>query len=289
MFLQLLLTGVALGSMYALVAIGYHITYATSRTVNFSQGDSVMVGAVLAYTCVVRWGWPFWPALTLTLLALAVYGLAVERIAVRPFFRASSIAWLMSTIAVGIIAENVALLFFGTDARTFPSRFTEHPIFIGGAGVYPQELLIPGVGLLVMIGLRVFFQQSLLGKGWRAVAFDPVSASLMGINVTRTIAASYALSTTLAGLAGILLAPIINVSATMGVVIGLKAFAVAILGGLEGSGGIILAGLGYGILEAFIAGYISTALRDIVGFALVILVLAIRPAGLFGTHGIQKV
>lgn len=275
--------------MYALVAIGYHITYATSRTVNFSQGASVMVGAVLAYMCAIRWGWPIWISLAVTLLALAAYGLAIERIAIRPFFQASSIAWLMSTIAVGIIAENVALLTFGTDARTFPSPLTRRPIFIGGAGVYPQELLIPVVGLFVVAGLGVFFQKSLLGKAWRAVAFDPASASLMGINVTRTIAASYALSTALAGLAGVLLAPIINVSATMGVIIGLKAFAVAILGGLESPSGIIIAGIGYGVLEAFIAGYISTAVRDIIGFALVILMLAIRPAGLFGVEIVQKV
>lgn len=275
--------------MYALVALGYHITYATSRTVNFSQGDSVMVGAVVAYTLVVAWGWPFWPALGLTLLALAGYGLAVERLAVRPFHRASSIAWLMSTIAVGIIAQNVAMLLFGTDARTFPSPLTRRPLFIAGAGIYPQELVIPLVGFLVMVGLHVFFRTTVLGKAWRAVAFDAGSASLVGVDVRRTIASSYALSTALAGLAGVLLAPIINVSATMGVVIGLKAFAVAILGGLEWPRRIVVAGLAYGIVEALIAGFISTALRDIVGFSLVILFLAFRHGAGLGRGVVQKV
>src|SRR5204862_8058260 len=150
MFAQLLFSGLALGSMYSLVALGYNITYATSRTVNFSQGQSVMVGAVVAYALHVGAGWPFWAALPVTLIALALLGVVVERVALRPFLRARSIAWLLATIALGIIAENVAMLTFGKDARAFPSSLAVTPATIFGAGVYPHELLVPLVGLLIM-------------------------------------------------------------------------------------------------------------------------------------------
>src|SRR5438034_7525363 len=139
MFAQLLFSGLALGSMYALVALGYNITYATSKTVNFSQGQSVMVGAVVAYALYVSAGWPFALALAVTLVALAVVGVLVERIAVRPFLRSASIAWLLATIALGIIAENVTMILFGKDARAFPSALATTPWMILGAGVYPRS------------------------------------------------------------------------------------------------------------------------------------------------------
>jgi len=150
MLLQLVVSGLALGSMYGLVALGYHITWVTSRTMNFSQGHAVMAGAVVAYAAYVGLGWPLPAALLLMLVALALFGMLVERVAVRPFFLAGSPAWLLSTIALGIIAENVAMLSFGKDARAFPSALTRKPILLGGAGFYPQELLIPIVGLALM-------------------------------------------------------------------------------------------------------------------------------------------
>ncbi|MCL6640690.1 MAG: branched-chain amino acid ABC transporter permease, partial [Candidatus Rokubacteria bacterium] len=158
MLAQLLFSGLALGSMYALVALGYHITYATSRTVNFSQGQSVMVGAVVAYVLHVTLGWPLAAAVAATLAALAGLGLLVERVAVRPFLRSSSIAWLLSTIALGIIAENVAMLAFGKDARAFPSPLTRRPWTVLGAGVYPHELLLPLAGLAIAGTVEVAFR-----------------------------------------------------------------------------------------------------------------------------------
>ena len=289
MYLQLIISGLALGSMYSLVALGFNITYATSRTVNFSQGQSVMVGAVVAYVAHVRWGWPLAAAVALSLVALAAFGVVVERIAVRPFFRAASIAWLLSTIAVGIIAENVAMVTFGKDARAFPSPLTAKPLMILGAGVYAQELLLPVVGLGLMVGVEAAFRRTLFGKALRAVAFSHEAARLMGIDVNRTIAASYALSSALAGVAGILIAPILNVSATMGTIIGLKAFAVAIIGGIESPAGIIVAGILYGVFESIVAGLFGTGGREILGFALVILVLLLRPWGLFGVPAVRRV
>jgi branched-chain amino acid transport system permease protein len=286
---QLVVTGLALGSMYGLVALGYHITWATSRTMNFSQGQTVMAGAVVAYGFFVGLGWPLLPACAATLLCLAAFGAAIERLAVRPFFRAASPAWLLSTIACGIIAENVAMLFFGKDARAFPSPLTQRPILVGGAGFYPQELLIPVVGFLLMGGVQLFYHRTAYGKQLKAVAWNPEAAGLMGIHIPRAVMSAYVLSALLAGVAGILLAPILNVAATMGTIIGLKAFAVAIIGGLTSAPGIVVAGLGYGLVESFVAGYISTGAREIVGFALVILVLIVRPWGLLGSRPARRV
>jgi branched-chain amino acid transport system permease protein len=286
---QLVFSGLALGSMYSLVALGYNITYATSRTVNFSQGQSVMVAAVVAYALYVGRGWPFWAALPVTLVALALLGVVVERVAVRPFLRARSIAWLLATIALGIIAENVAMLTFGKDARAFPSALAVTPWMILGAGVYPHELLVPLVGLVIMAIVELGFRRTLAGKALRAVSFSHDAAGLMGINVNRTITAAYALSSLLAGVAGILLAPLLNVSATMGTTIGLKAFAVAIIGGIESPRGIVVAGILYGVFEAIVAGYLGTGVREILGFGLVVLVLLARPWGLFGQPAVRRV
>lgn len=289
MLAQLVFSGLALGSMYGLVALGYNITYATSQTVNFSQGQSVMVGAVVAYVLYVEGGWPLPAAIATTLLALAALGVLVERVAVRPFLRASSIAWLLSTIALGIIAENVAMLTFGKDARAFPSSLAATPWTVLGAGVYPHELLVPVAGLALMAAVELAFRRTLAGKALRAVAFSHDAAGLMGINVNRMITAAYALSSVLAGIAGILLAPLLNVSATMGTTIGLKAFAVAIIGGIESARGIVVAGFLYGIFESVVAGYLGTGVREIFGFGLVILVLLVRPWGLFGVQALRRV
>lgn len=289
MLAQVVFTGLALGSMYALVALGYNITYATSQTVNFSQGQSVMVGAVVAYALYVGAGWPLPLAIAATLVALAALGVMVERVAVRPFLRASSIAWLLSTIAIGIIAENVAMALFGKDARAFPSALTQQPVVVLGAGVYPHELLVPVAGLAVMVIVEVAFRRTLKGKALRAVAFSHDAAGLMGIDVNRTITVAYALSSMLAGVAGILLAPLLNVSATMGTTIGLKGFAVAIIGGIESARGIVLAGFLYGIFESVVAGYLGTGVREICGFALVIVMLLVRPSGLLGLARVRRV
>jgi branched-chain amino acid transport system permease protein len=287
--LQLVVSGLALGSMYGLVALGYHITWATSRTMNFSQGHVVMAGAVVAYGIHVAAGWPLAAGVAVALGASAALGLVVERVAVRPFFRAGSPVWLLSTIAVGIIVENLAMLTFGKDARAFPSSLALRPVFVLGAGVYPQELLLPVVGLALMGGVQLFYHRTFYGRQLKAVAWDTEAAALMGIHVPRAVATAYALSSLLAGVAGVLLAPLLNVSPTMGTLIGLKAFAVAIIGGLDSAAGIVVAGLVYGLVEAAVAGYVSTGAREIVGFAVVIAMLIVRPWGLGGTRPARRV
>lgn len=284
-----LLSGIAIGSMYGLIALGFQITYAVSNTMNFSQGAFVMVGAVLCYSLNITWGVPAVLAVPVTLLLCAGLGLAVERWAVRPFARDGSNAWLLSTIALGIIAENLAMLTFGKEVRGYSSPLAESPVAIFGFGVFPLELLIPVVGLLAAIALRILFTQTLLGKAFQAVSENPETALLMGVPVQRLVACSFALSTVMAGLAGMLIAPIANVSATMGTLLGLKAFATAIIGGLSSPWGVMVAGVGYGVVESMAAGLLGGSYREIVGFAVVILVLALRPNGLFGRAHVEKV
>jgi branched-chain amino acid transport system permease protein len=289
LLVQLLVSGLALGSMYGLVALGYHVTWATSRTMNFSQGHVVMVGAVVAYGLHVAAGWPLAIAVGATVVASAVFGLLVERVAVRPFFRTGSPVWLLSTIALGIIVENVVMLVFGKDARAFPSTLALKPVFVLGAGVYPQELLLPVVGVALMGASQLFYHRTSYGRQLKAVAWDREAAGLMGIDVPRAVAVAYALSAVLAGVAGVLLAPLLNVSPTMGTLVGLKAFAVAIIGGLGSAAGIVVAGFLYGLVEALVAGYLSTGAREIVGFAVVIAMLVVRPWGLGGVRPARRV
>jgi branched-chain amino acid transport system permease protein len=289
MFLQLILSGIAIGSVYGLIALGFQITYSVSNTMNFSQGASVMLGAVLCYTLNITLGWPIALSISLTVLVCALLGLVIERWAVRPFAVNGSNSWLLTTIAVGIIAENLIMLTFGKEVRAYPSPLAQTPINLLGFGIFPLELLIPVISLAIAFFLRFTFTHTLWGKAFQAVSENPDTAKLMGIPVEGAIAFSYALSTVLAGIAGILIAPLYNVSAGMGTLLGLKAFATAIIGGLMNPWGMTIAGILYGIGESLAAGYLGGSYREIIGFALVILILTIRPNGLLGKPQVEKV
>lgn len=284
-----LITGLGLGSMYGLLALGFYITYAVSSTVNFSQGSSMMLGAVLAYAFVVTWGWPTPLGVIAGLILCAVYGLAVERFAVRPFVRRGSNAWLMATVAVGIVADNLVLFTYGKEPRRFPSPLASTPVEIFGTGVYPLQLVIPAVGLALALALHLVGRRTTAGKALLAVVQNPDAARLMGINVGRAIAASFAISTVFAGIAGMLIAPLFNIQATMGTLFGIKAFAVAILGGIMSAWGVMIAGILFGITEALVTTLFGSVYTQIVMFALVILALAARPDGLFGRAAVKKV
>ena len=287
--IQLVLSGLSLGCIYSLVALGYHITFMTSRTLNFAQGSAMMLGAVLAVILVVDFGWPMLPALVASILVLGCFGALLEVTAVRPFVRRGSMAWVMSTLAVGIILENVALLIFGKSPRGLPNTLAENPITIAGAGIYPLELIIPLVVVAVAVGARLFYSRTMLGRALRATAFDREASLAVGINVHLMVALSYALSSMLAGLGGVLIGPLVGVSSHMGFLIGLKAFAVAIVGGLEHPVGILAASIAYGVLENLVGGYFGSSVKEILGFTLVIVVLFFRPAGLFGKTTLRKV
>jgi len=259
-----------------------------SSTVNFAQGSSMMLGAVLAYAFSARAGLPLSVAVPLALALCAVYGLLVEAIAVRPFARRGSNAWLMATVALGIVADNVVLFTFGKEPRGFPMYF-DGGISVSGMHVSWLQLAIPAVGLSLATALHVFSNRFIHGKALQAVVQNPEAARLMGINVPRVIAASYAASTLLAGVAGIMIAPLSNVSSDMGTLFGLKAFAVAILGGIASAWGVMLAGLIFGLAEALITAFLGSAYTQILSFMLVIVALALMPDGLFGRAAVKKV
>jgi branched-chain amino acid transport system permease protein len=283
------ISGLGLGSMYGLLALGFSITYTVAHTVNFAQGSAMMLGAVLCYTLHVTLGWGAPISVGLTLLLCALWGLVVERCAVRPFVRRGSTAWLMSTVALGLVLENTALFTFGKEPRSLFAHLTTTPIRLGGLGVSPLQMLIPAVGLSVAGMLHLVSHCTRQGKALLAIVQNVEAAQLMGINATGAIAMAYALSTVLAGGAGMLIAPLFNVSADMGTLFGIKAFAVAIVGGLTHTWGVMLAGLGYGIVEALITAVLGSSYTHIVTFTLVILALACLPHGLFGRAGVHKV
>jgi branched-chain amino acid transport system permease protein len=291
--LDIVFGGLATGSVYGLLALGYHVTFIVGRTVNFSLGASLMIGAVTLWMLNVRLGLTAYAAVPIVLALAALLGIVVERVFVRPFARTAdgreSIAWLLTTIAFGIIAENIVRLTFGKEPRSLPSPLAAEPLRVLGAGVYPIELLTPIVALGVAVGLSLLVRRTLLGRALLAAAQNQDAAKLQGIDVQRLVVIAYMAGTVLAALAGMLLAPKLNVTAGMGTLFGLKAFAAAIVGGLASAPGCVIAGLGYGLLEAAIASMLPAAYREIVGFTLLIVVLAIKPNGLFGRAPVLKV
>jgi len=284
-----LISGLGLGSMYGLLALGFYVTYAVSSTVNFAQGSSMMLGAVFAYTFAVNLGWHFIPAAAISLVLCAVYGLVVELVAVRPFARRGSNAWLMATVALGIIADNTVLFTFGKEPRGFVLPWASEGLTLLGIHVSKMQLAIPVFGLGLAALLHWFARGTKYGKAMLAVVQNADAARLMGINVPLAIMAAYALSTAFAGAAGIMIAPLSNVHSDMGTLFGLKAFAVAILGGLTSAWGVMLAGLLFGLVESLITAFLGSSYTQILTFTLVIVALAIVPNGLFGRAELKKV
>ncbi|MBV1697984.1 MAG: branched-chain amino acid ABC transporter permease [Hyphomicrobiales bacterium] len=285
-----IVSGLGLGSMYGLLALGFHVTYAVSKTVNFAQGSTMMLGAVLCFTFWVTLGWPLPLAILLALACCALWGAVVERIAVRPFVARGSNSWLIATVALGIVLENVVLFTFGKDPRGMPPGILTTGAFsVAGIRIQYLQALIPLIGLALAAALQIGFARSRHGKALLAVVQNKDAARLMGIRVERVIAIAFALSSFLAGIAGILVAPLFTIASGMGTLFGIKAFAVAILGGIESAWGVVLAGLIYGVAEAMITALLGSTYTQIVTFALVILALALRPNGLFGRAELRKV
>ena len=284
-----LISGLGLGSMYGLLALGFYVTFAVSSTVNFAQGSSMMLGAVFAYTFAITLGWPFWTAALIALALCAMYGMVVELVAVRPFVRRGSNAWLIATVALGIVADNAVLFTFGKEPRGFVLQWETGSMQVLGVGVSPLQAIIPAVGLGLAAALHLVSRRTRIGSALLAVVQNRDAAQLVGINVPIAISLAFAVSTIFAGAAGILIAPLFNVHSDMGTVFGLKAFAVAILGGITSAWGVMLAGLLFGIVEALITALLGSAYTQIVTFSLVIVALAIAPNGIFGRAEVKKV
>src|ERR1700743_2251614 len=284
-----LVSGLSLGSIYGLIALGFTLTFAVSSTVNFAQGSSVMLGAVLCHALAVSMHLPMAVAVVVALAICVIWGSFVERVAVRPFVARGTNAWLMATVALGIVLDNVVLVLFGKEPRALPSALADDPWVIGGIGIFPLQVLIPVVGLglaaLVHLGMR----RTRLGLRLRATVDNPDAAQLMSIDVKSLIATTYAAAALLAGIGGILIAPLYNVAYDMGTMFGIKAFAVAILGGLTNPWGVVIAGLGYGLVEACATTWFGSSSTQIVTFTVVIVALALAPSGLFGVRSKVRV
>ncbi|WP_075796085.1 branched-chain amino acid ABC transporter permease [Massilia putida] len=292
--LQLVVSGIALGMIYAVIAFGYQLTFATSGTLNFGQGEALMLGALVGLSLVgTIHGGPYlsyWLMIPIVVVFGALQGMFVEWIAVRPAIRIKSeFGWIMSTIALAIIFKNVAENIWGKDVLPFPSPLSSEPFTVLGANVQPMQVAVVIGALAIMLAVEIFNRKSIYGKAVVATANDRDAAGLMGINTRLVITFSYALSSATAAFAGALIAPLTLTSATMGASLGLKAFAVAIIGGLTSGMGAIVGGIILGIAETATGFYLSTGYKEVPGLVLLLLVLAVKPSGLFGKAAIKKV
>ncbi len=293
-FLQLTVSGIALGMIYAVIAFGYQLTFATSGTLNFGQGEALMLGALVGLSLAGNvLGGPYlnyWLMIPLVMVFGALQGTLVEWIGVRPAIKIKSeFGWIMSTIALAIIFKNMAENIWGKDDLKFPSPLSETPFQVLGANVQPMQVLVVIGAIVMMVAVEVFNRKSIYGKAVVATSHDRDAAGLVGINTGIVITFSYALSSMTAAVAGVLVAPLTLTGATMGSALGLKAFAVAIIGGLTSGMGAVIGGLILGIAETLTGFYISTGYKEVPGLLLLLLVLAVRPAGLFGKTAIKKV
>jgi branched-chain amino acid transport system permease protein len=294
---QLIVSGISVGMIYAVIAFGYQLTFATSKTLNFGQGEALMIGALVGLTTVnfligQALG-TFWAYLLMVPVVLAfglLQGAVVEWLGVRQAIKTKSEAgWIMATIALGIIIKNLAENIWGRDPLKFPSPLPEAALQVGPVRIQPMEIAIVLGALALMAAVEIFNRKSIFGKAVVATANDRDAAGLMGINTSAVITFSYALSSLSAAFAGVLVAPITLTGAAMGAVLGLKAFAVAIIGGLSSGVGAIVGGLILGIVETLTGFYISSGYKDVPGLVLLLLVLSLKPSGLFGKAAIKKV
>lgn len=285
---QMLVSGALMGLVYALVAYGFQLTHATSKSINFGQGELVMVSAFFSLS-LANLGLPYPLIVIGGLLFGVLLGLVVERIGVRLALEQGNEGWILMTIIIGLFMVSAAENIWGRDDKPFPSPFPSEAIELAGISVTYQELAVAG-GVLAITGLIELFKRgTLVGKAFSAVAADRTAAELMGISARRTIQLSYGLSGLSAALAGILVSPITSVGPTMAASLVLKAFAVAVVAGLDSGYGVMLVGMVLGALEGLSSFYLGSGFRDAPGLVLLILALAVRPTGVFGKVVLRKV
>ena len=294
--LQQIVNGISLGSIYALIALGYTMVYGVLRLINFAHGDVYMLGAYAGYFLSRRLQGRE-PSLVSALLvmagsmlACAVIGIVIERFAYRPVRRASRLTLLITAIGVSLFIENGAQLVFGPDPKFFPSLAPRADFRLGPIRVTSEQLTVIVVSFLLMLALRFFILRTRTGKAMRAVSFNLDAAKLMGISTDRIIAITFALGSALAAAAGVLIGmQIPKIDPLMGILYGLKAFVAAVLGGIGNVPGAVLGGLLIGISEVMVVGYLSSTYRDAIAFGILILVLLLRPQGILGRVQKEKV
>lgn len=285
-FLQFLFSGITVGAIYALVGLGFSIIFNASQVINFAQGEFVMIGG-MATVFLVAGGLPMPVAILLAIAAATLVGIALEKFAVEPARGASVVTLIIITIGASIFLRGAAQLIWDRNFHSLPPFSGDQPIAIAGATILPQSLWILGCTLLIVVGLRIFFRHTMTGRAMLAASYNPLAARLVGINTRRLLLLSFALAAALGATAGILITPIALTYANVGIMLGLKGFSAAILGGLGNPMGAIAGGLVVGIAEAMTAGYLSSAYKDAVAFVIILAVLFFLPSGLFGRRGVE--
>jgi branched-chain amino acid transport system permease protein len=286
--LQFLFSGLTVGAMYALAALGYALIYNASHIVNFAQGEFIMVGAITA-AVLVEQGIALPVAIVGAVLLTLLVGALTERLAIRPAQGAPLVTLLIITMGVGLIIKGAVQLAFGKGTYSLPAFSGDTPILLGKTALAPQSLWVAGCTAVVVLVLAWYFTRTLGGKSMLATSYNPLAAQLMGIDTRRVLMMSFALAGALGAIGGVLTAPITFTSSEAGTVLGLKGFAAAALGGIGSGAGALAGGLLLGVIEALTAGYVSSSYKDAVAFVLLLLVLIFMPRGLFGSKVTERV
>jgi branched-chain amino acid transport system permease protein len=285
---QFIVAGLTTGSIYALIALGFCVIHNATGIVNFAQGDFISLGGLVIFTLLMGLKIPLIIAFPLSVIAVTIVGALLERVAIRPARSRSIVILVFITIGASIFMRGVFKILWGKNQMGLPPFSGETPINFAGATLMPQNLWIFGITLISVIGLHFFFSRTRLGKAMRATACNPKAASLMGVNVNSMVLLSFALSGALGAIAGIIIVPITTLSFDIGVMLGLKGFAAAVLGGYGNSLGAVLGGLLLGVLESVGAGVISSTYKDVIAFGILLLVLFIKPSGLLGRGDTER-
>lgn len=289
-FVQQLINGVSLGSIYALIALGYTMIYGIIKLINFAHGDIYMVGAYIGFFAVTSAGMSIVPALLTSMVVTGILGMVVERLAYKPLRHAPRISVLITAIGVSFFLEYASMYFVTPTPRTFPNVIDNITFEMGPFVINGQQMMIMAITFILMVILTYIVQKTKLGKAMRAASFDVETAQLMGINADRVISYTFCIGSTLAAAAGVLVGVYYNsIDPLMGIMPGLKAFVAAVLGGIGILHGAVAGGIILGVIEAFVSGFISSTFRDAAAFGILILVLLFKPSGLFGKNTREKV
>ena len=289
-FLQQIVNGLSLGSTYALIALGYTMVYGIIKLINFAHGDIYMLGAYIGFAVITKLGLGFVPALIIAMVLCAIIGILTERIAYKPLRNSPRIALLITAIGVSFFMEYVMVYFVGANVRAFPDVIPKTQYYLGNVVINLQQIVILCTTIALMVLLQFIVHKTKIGKAMRAVSADRDAAELMGINVNRTISATFAIGSALAGAGGVMVGMFYNsINPLMGMLPGIKAFVAAVFGGIGIIPGAMIGGFGIGLIETLVSGYGSSMYKDAVVFAILILVLIFKPAGLLGKNTREKV
>ena len=288
--IQQLINGISLGSIYALIALGYTMVYGIIKLINFAHGDIYMVGAYVGFYAVTMTKMSIIPALIISMVVTGLLGILVEKIAYKPLRKAPRISLLITAIGVSFFLEYTSMYFVSPTPRTFPNVIDSLSLNIGAFVINGQQVLIFIITVILMVLLTYIVQKTKMGKAMSAVSFDTETAQLMGINADRVISFTFGIGSALAAAGGVLVGVYYNsIDPLMGIMPGLKAFVAAVLGGIGSIPGAMTGGIVLGVIEALVSGFISSTFRDAAAFAILILVLLFKPSGIFGKNTNEKV